>query len=67
MPAVPAVLVQWLRTTTDAATEGGGHIGDRHYTGRIGQQVQMRADDAEILVANHYVRYVAEQEAEPVA
>lgn len=52
------VLVQWLRTTSDAAHEGGANIGDRRYTGRAGQQVEMRADDAEILAANGYVKRV---------
>jgi hypothetical protein len=65
-PAVPMVTVEWLRTTTDAASEGGAHIGPRHYTGRIGQQVEIRADDAEILAASGYVKTVA-SEPEQVA
>lgn len=61
-PSVPMVAVEWLVTTSNASHEGGCRIGPRHYTGARGQQVQMRADDAEILAANHFVRYVAEVE-----
>jgi hypothetical protein len=57
-PVVPTVLVQWLRTTTDAASEGGAHIGPRHYRGRTGEQVQIRADDAEILAGAGFVKRV---------
>jgi hypothetical protein len=66
-PPVPMVLVQWLRTTTDAASEGGGRIGDRRYEGRTGQQVEIREDDAQVLAlaGAGFVRYMAE--AEPVA
>jgi hypothetical protein len=62
-PVVPTVLVQWLRTTPKAASEGGAHIGPRHYRGRTGEQVEIREDDAVILAANGYVKAVAEQVA----
>jgi hypothetical protein len=61
-PTAPTVLVQWLRTTSDAAHEGGGHIGNRRYTGRAGEQVQIREDDAQILAGGGYVKYVVEPE-----
>lgn len=57
----PLVLVQWLRTTGDAAHEHAGHIGDRHYQGRAGEQARIRADDAELLAAGGYVKRLAEQ------
>lgn len=60
-PIVPTVMVEWLRSTGDAAHEGGGHIGDRHYQGRAGWKARIRADDAEILAAGGYVKRVGEQ------
>jgi hypothetical protein len=41
------VLVEWTRTTTDAASEHGCNIGDRHYEGRAAAgYVRRVADDA---------------------
>ncbi len=65
-PEVPTVAVEWLRTTSDAASEHGCRIGDRRYQGRAGQQVQMRSDDAQILVGGGFVKYAAEPEPEQV-
>lgn len=59
----PLVLVQWLRSTADAAYEGGCNIGDRRYQGRAGEQARIREDDAAILAAGGYVKRVAGQVA----
>ncbi len=64
-PVVPTVLVEWLVTTANASHEGGAHIGDRHYTGRASQQVEIREDDAQVLAGAGFVQYAAE--AEPAA
>lgn len=61
-PAVPTVMVEWLVSTANASHEGGCNIGGRRYEGRAGQQVEIREDDAAILVANHFVRYAAQSE-----
>lgn len=59
-PAVPPVVaVEWLRDTSQAAHEGGGNIGGRRYQGRAGERAEIRADDAEILAANGFVKRVA--------
>ncbi len=62
-PAVPTVTVEWLVTTSNASHKGGAHIGDRHYSGRAGEQVEIREDDAEVLLAAGFVQVVAEQVA----
>lgn len=43
----------------DAVSEGGCHIGPRHCRGRAGEQVQMRTDDAQILV-RRFVKHLAQ-------
>jgi hypothetical protein len=57
---IEIAMVRWLRSTADAANEGGCHIGDRHYEGRAGELVEVRADDAAILAAGGFVSYVVE-------
>jgi len=54
-PVVPTVLVQWLRSTSNAASEGGCHIGDRRYQGRAGERVEIPAADAQVLMAARFV------------
>jgi hypothetical protein len=63
-PAPATVLIEWTRSTGDAASEGGCNISDRHNSGRAGERVAMRSDDAAHLVAGGFVRRVA---GEPTA
>ncbi len=65
-PEVPTVAVEWIRTTSDAASEHGCRIADRRYHGRAGEQVQMRTDDAQILAGGGFVKYLPEPEPEQV-
>jgi hypothetical protein len=63
------VLVQWVRDAPlpavhpllgyDPTVSVAGNIGGRRYGGHLGEQVEIRADDAEILAANGFVKYLA--------
>jgi hypothetical protein len=61
-PPPPSVLVEWTRTTSDAASEHSCSIGDRRYRGRLGERVEIRSDDAEILAAGGYVNVVVAEQ-----
>jgi hypothetical protein len=69
------VLVEWIRDAPlapihpllghDQSAPGAADIGGRRYGGRVGERVKVRADDAEALVVNGFVRYAAPPEPEP--
>ncbi len=71
-PAVPTVLVQWVRNAPlqavhpllgyDPTASGAADIGGRRYGGRLGERAEIRSDDAEILVRAGFVRSAAEAE-----
>jgi hypothetical protein len=54
------VVVEWIRSTGDAASEHSCNIGPRHYSGRAGERIAMREDDAQVLAAGGFVREVAQ-------
>jgi len=66
------VLVEWIRDAPlapihprlghDQSAPGAADIGGRRYGGRAGERAAIRADDAAILVANHFVKLVAQPE-----